>query len=195
MFALGSLNCSMADLTREQFDELLAWLDGDVERAARKYEQIQQRLVRLFASRGCVDAEALADETIDRVAGKVSWLKENYTGDPIFYFYGVAQKVYREWERKLRRKSELPTPKDVMELEEREREAQCLDDCSEQAPVESVGLVLRYYEGEKRVKIMNRQNLAKELGITLDALRIRAHRIRRDLRKCVIDCLERTREH
>ena len=54
---------------------------------------------------------------------------------------------------------------------------------------------MKYYEGEKQAKITNRRRLAEELGITLDALRIRAHRIRRELRKCVVHCLEQAPAH
>src|SRR5689334_18556794 len=54
-------------LSQEAFDALLDWLDSDREQAGIKYEDIRGRLVMMFAARGCVDAEDLADETINRV--------------------------------------------------------------------------------------------------------------------------------
>jgi DNA-directed RNA polymerase specialized sigma24 family protein len=52
-------------------------------------------------------------------------------------------------------------------------------------------LVLQYYQEEKGAKIEHRRAMAERLGIPLNALRIRAHRIRVALRDCVSDCLAR----
>ena len=78
------------DLTQENFDQLLAWLDPNREQAGRRYEDIRRKLVKIFVSRGCIIAEELADETINRVAMKVHEIVDTYTGDPALYFYGVA---------------------------------------------------------------------------------------------------------
>jgi len=48
-------------------------------------------------------------------------------------------------------------------------------------------LILRYYQGEQRAKIENRRALAERLGLTINALRIRASRIRSRLEACVIE--------
>jgi hypothetical protein len=42
-------------LTSEALDRLLEQLDSDRDRAAEKYEQIRQRLIKLFRWRGCLD--------------------------------------------------------------------------------------------------------------------------------------------
>jgi hypothetical protein len=39
--------------------------------------------------------------------------------------------------------------------------------------------------------IENRKKLAERLGVTLNALRARANRIRSNLEKCVVNCLKR----
>jgi DNA-directed RNA polymerase specialized sigma24 family protein len=186
----------MGELTKDQFDSLLAWLDADRDAAALKYEKIQLRLIRIFACRGCCEAESLADEVIDRVASKVEWLIVNYVGDPALYFYAVARNVYKEY---LRRNPRMglheQAVREVSNLEEDEQQYVCLTNCMEHLPAESSSLVIKYYEGEKQAKITNRKRLAEELGITLDALRIRAHRIRRELRKCVLLCLEQAPAH
>jgi hypothetical protein len=49
-------------------------------------------------------------------------------------------------------------------------------------------LVLAYYRQEKRAKIDHRKELAEERGMGMNALRIRACRIRAVLQKCVEDC-------
>jgi DNA-directed RNA polymerase specialized sigma24 family protein len=51
-------------------------------------------------------------------------------------------------------------------------------------------LVLKYYQEEKRARIDHRKRLAEKLGIAVNALRIRAHRIRASLEECVQKCLE-----
>jgi hypothetical protein len=49
-------------------------------------------------------------------------------------------------------------------------------------------LIIRYYYGEERVKIDNRQKLADELGISSKTLVVRALRIRKRLEECVERC-------
>ena len=68
-------------LSQEAFDALLDWLDPDREQAGMKYEQIRSRLIKIFTGRGCVDAEELADETINRVTRKLKEIQEEFTGD------------------------------------------------------------------------------------------------------------------
>jgi len=51
-------------------------------------------------------------------------------------------------------------------------------------------LILEYYREEKRAKINLRKNLAEKLGIECNALRLRVHRIRTELRPCVLKCLQ-----
>src|SRR6185436_6843907 len=96
-------------LTQEAFDALLSWLDADREVAARKYETIRQRLVTIFVCRKCVDAEDLADETINRVAAKLPEIAEDYVGEPAAYFCAVAHWVHQEYVRRVRkREAEIP---------------------------------------------------------------------------------------
>ena len=185
----------MGDLTQERFDRLLEWLDTDRDAAALTYEKIRLRIIRIFASRGCCDAETLGDETIDRVAAKVDWLILNYVGDPMLYFYGVGQNVYKESVRKKSRPDVPPPALGPTDFEEHEQQLECLDTCMENLSEDNASLAIRYYKGEKQAKIYHRKQLAAELGITLDALRIRAHRIRLELRKCVLHCLEEAAAH
>ena len=64
----------------------------------------------------------------------------------------------------------------------------CLEKCLTQLTDPNRELVLEYYQQEKRAKIDHRAELAKRLGIAANALRIRAHRIRQVLEKCVLQC-------
>jgi DNA-directed RNA polymerase specialized sigma24 family protein len=75
--------------------------------------------------------------------------------------------------------------------EDFEAEYQCLEACLGNVSGETRDLVVRYYEMEGQAKIERRKQLAVELGIAVNALRIRAHRIRLGLQRCVRNCLER----
>ena len=175
--------------TQEAFDSLLRWLDPDRDVAGRKYETIRLRLIKIFACRGCREADELADECINRVTSKVEELAKTYQGEPSLYFYGVANKLIMEYSRRSRVTPEmaaLPPPPDESDIEAYE----CLDECMNQFPTEIRELLLRYYQDEKQAKIDNRKQLARELGIGVNALRIRAHRIRIQLQQCVESCLE-----
>jgi DNA-directed RNA polymerase specialized sigma24 family protein len=176
----------MGDITQEQFDQLLDWLDADRDAAGLKYRNIQVRIIKILASRGCGEAEALADETFDRVAAKIEWLVADYVGDPALYFYAVANKIHQEY---LRKKPLPKLPPLLAEHEDNEEEFNCLEACLEKLSEKNRELVERYYQDEKRAKINSRKKLADALGITLDALRIRAHRIRKELQQCVLLCV------
>src|SRR5579863_10153854 len=56
---------------------------------------------------------------------------------------------------------------------------------------ESSQLIMKYYQGDKQARIEARRDLATRLGIPLNALRIRAHRIRVHLEGCVEQCTKR----
>ena len=186
------------DLTQEAFDRLLDWLDQDRNRAGQKYEVIRSRLIKVFVCRGCIVPEELADDTINRVAGKVQQIAETYVGNPALYFYGVADKIFLEYLRKM--PAPLPLapsgpgvecdPKPGEEAEPRHR---CLDRCVERLSAENRTLIMVYYGGQGQAKINMRKELARRLGIGANALWIRAHRIREALRKCMGDCLTRKR--
>lgn len=175
-------------LSQESLDALLDWLDPNREQAGQKYEEIRQRLIKIFTCRGCYEAEDLADETINRVSKKLTEIEEEFTGDPARYFYGVANKVHLEY---LRRKPLQPPPLVLVESDRLEEEFRCLEHCLGQLTPENHELVLQYYQDDGKEKIDQRKLLAKRLGIAPNALRIRAYRIRASLEECLFECLRR----
>ncbi len=164
--------------------ELKPWEIQDLQGLV--YEQIRRKLIRLFRWRGSEAPEELVDKTFDRVSQRLPDLT-SFVGDPSHYVCGVARLIFLESLRR-RRLPELPPE---IEKDERADEAlSCLDDCLEGIrPVERE-LILEYYRGEKRAKIDHRENLAKQLGTSVNSLRIQTCRIRRRLRKCVTVCLQ-----
>ena len=177
-----------ASSNQEAFDKLLAWLDPDRDKAGEKYSQIQFRLISIFACQGCCEPEDLADETLDIVMRKIEWLIENYEGDPALYFYGVAKKKHLE---QLRKKPPPKLPPPEPPSEEIDHAAECLDNCLEKLAAEDRKLVLRYHEETKGAKINLRKQLAAELGVTINALRIKIYHLHSDLRECIDVCLRK----
>lgn len=174
-------------LTAEEFDQLLGWLAPDRDAAARRYEQIRSRLIRIFVWRGCPAAEELADRTIDRVATKIGQIAGSYQGDRALYFYGVAEKIYLEHVKK---SSFSLNPLTHVSPDEVETKYRCLERCMERLSAQNRELILAYYGNFEGGTTSARKDLAERFGLGANALWIRAHRIREGLRKCVSDCFK-----
>jgi DNA-directed RNA polymerase specialized sigma24 family protein len=71
----------------------------------------------------------------------------------------------------------------------------CLERCLDELAPEDRSLVLAYEEGEKQARIQNRRRLAAELGITINALRIKVYRLHQQLEKCIELCLAELPAH
>ena len=169
---------------------MLTWLDADREVAGKKHEQIRHKLIKMFIGRGCPDPEELAAETLSRVTRKVQDIADTYEGDPLHYCYKVGYLVYLESIRKRPQPLPMPPPDPPEQVE---REYDCLEQCMKRLQPGDRDLVLQYYQQDKRAKIDHRKELADRLGIALNALRIRAHRIRLNLRRCMLECIEQER--
>jgi DNA-directed RNA polymerase specialized sigma24 family protein len=175
-----------AELTSESFNRLLGWLARDREGAGRRYEEIRSRLIKIFVCRGCSTPEDLADQTINRVAGKLEQIESTYVGNPALYFYGVAEKIFLEH---VRRESVPLRPVPPYSNEDAETKYECLEQCMDGLSMENRELILAYYGGEEGSKIRRRKDLAGQRGLGANALWIRAHRIRESLKRCVSRCI------
>lgn len=165
------------------FERFLYWLGSDRQTAGRKYETIRARLIMMFRARQCVFAEDLADATLDRVARKLTYITTEFAGDPARYFYGVAKKIYLEYQHEImtqRSKAgcSLPRPED----EDFENKLKQLDEALNAIPKADRELILTYYADGGKNKINNRRILAEQLGIGPNALRLRVYRIRRTIK-------------
>jgi DNA-directed RNA polymerase specialized sigma24 family protein len=175
-------------ITPEAFNTLLEWLDPDREEAGKKYEVIRGGLIKMFITRGCVEAENLADRTIDRVATKVKKIRETFVGNRSGYFYGVAHKIYLE-HVKIRREDPTEIDPSIAIPSNFGKELECLRECLKHLSREQLTLVLEYFLEESSAKIPHRKTLAAELGLDSGTLRIRVHRLRAFLESCVKKCL------
>ena len=120
-------------------------------------------------------------------------MADTYVGEPTPYFITVAHNVFREYMTNRRPHSELPPelPEPPGPDPDEELEYDCLEQCVQELRPAQRDLVLQYYRENKQAKIDHRKVLAEELGIGINALRIRAHRIRTALQDCVDRCLTR----
>jgi len=187
-------------LTPEAFERLLSSFDQDRERAGQKYEILRRKLLEFFEARGSHAPDEHADETLNRVARKLDEGEaiENLNN----YCYGVARFLLMEASRG-RAKEPIALDDDhaafgaIEEGDEqlrleRERRLDCFEECLRKLPGETRAFIVEYYREEKGLKIEQRKLLATRLNTTLNALRLRASRLRRELGTCINSCLSRS---
>src|SRR5215204_4296031 len=74
-------------LNQDAFDQLLNCFSSDRDKAAVQYDLAYRKVVRYFEWRSIVRAEACADETMDRVARRITECKQ--IDKPMAYIFGV----------------------------------------------------------------------------------------------------------
>lgn len=184
-------------LSPDAFRRFLEWLDEGADSGGQKYLEIRRRLVTFFDRKNCLTADELADETLNRVARRLEEEGKIESETPAKYCYITARFVFMEYLRA--KEKEGVALDDVLyqpvavkerdsEKELREKMLDCLERCTGKLETASREMIIRYYYGEERVKIENRRALAEKLGISVNALSIRACRIRGRLETCVGKC-------
>jgi len=188
--------------TQGAFRHLLEWLDEGVQSGGEKYLEMRRRLVLYFDRKNCLNPDELADETLNRVARRLEEEGGITDSPPARYCYIVARFVFLEFQRRpwnrqvsLDARPELadhppPAARDDEPVNDPGR-LECLELCLQKLRSEDRDVILEYYRGEKRVKIERRRSLAARLGVSINALSIRACRIRDRLEDCVKACYAR----
>ena len=180
------------ELTQEVWDSFIALLDADPERAGHRYESVRKKLIFFFRSRQCIPPEDWADEVLGRVIRKS--VEEEIRSFEL-YTLGIAKKVASEAYRDRANRSralELDLPAPVLDPEiwkEQDQRMNCLEECLQRLFARDRDLVLEYYRHVRQEKIQTKIKMAKELGISMGALRVRASRIRERLADCVKTCM------
>jgi len=174
------------------FQRFLDWLNGGVSSDGEKYLELRRRLVRYFDRKNCVAPDDLADETLNRVARRLREEGGVLDAAPAQYCYIVARYVFLENLRGLERRAvsleglpEIAAPESPTASAEDASHLRWLQPCLEKLPPGDRDLIFEYYRGEQRAKIENRRKLAARLGLTMNALSIRACRIRQRIEVCV----------
>jgi len=186
----------LRSISSSQFENFLRRLSPDRDEAGRQYEQLRRRLIALFTYRKCAEPDALADETLDRVALKIEGLAPpGAAADAARFAFGVAWNVARESFHAPRTPlslSDTPEPPDpAPPFDDRLADdvlRRCLQSCLRRLTAPDRELVLQYFRKEKRAKIEHRLALAMRLQITPNALRLRVSRITSSLRDCTSLC-------
>ena len=194
-------------LTQNAFDQLLTLLDSDREQAADRYEDLRQMLITFFEFRGSLHPEEQADETINRVARRMSEGQQINASSIETYAYAIARNIWREYiaqphrafssfDELLLSKHSHQSPRELKiqaaERDELEKRLDCLERCLQASPPQQRELITNYYQGEREAKIKSRKELAEALGVSLNALRIRASRLRDRIEECVNICLKQS---
>ena len=187
-------------LTQVAFTRLLEWLDDGTDSHGETYLEMRRRLVAYFDRRNRPTADALADETFNRIAKTLEKCGSIATTPPARYCYTIARFVLLEDLRRGRRSVQFDEVRGSKSIEwgrsdavdeaasAHERRLDCLDRCLLTLKPDQRELVVDYYRDAQRQRIDRRRELAAKLGITMNALGIRACRIRGTLEACVDTC-------
>ncbi len=171
---------------KEGFEALLTRLDADRGRAGERYEELRRRVIQLLAWRGSWHPEELGDEVLRRAGESL------FSGEPVrnleAYCAGIARLVLLEEQTSMR---EVPltgwhrqlTAPEYLTVDD--RRSQAFDSCLARLSESNRQLILSYYVGDGWEKIRQRRVLARSMAIPLNALRIRAFRIRAALERCI----------
>jgi DNA-directed RNA polymerase specialized sigma24 family protein len=173
----------------ENFELLLSWLAPDRDQAGEKYEQIRRNLLDYFRRREISDPLRLTDEVILRVTQKVDHVAKDFVGDPSAYFLAVARRVLAEW---WRRPVETELPENIPMFPTSETGArkelmlQSLEQCWVRLAPQEQNVLHRYCVETPPLKIArSRELLASEMNMSLNALRVMTHRLKKRLKCCI----------
>jgi len=188
-------------LTEVAFTRLLTWLDDGTDSRGERYLEVRRRLVAYFDRQNRPAPDTLADETLNRISKTLEKSGAIVTKPPLRYCYVIARFVLLEDLRRERRHVRFddvhhanvvawPPPAHVDDAAAfvKEQRLECLDRCLRKLKPEQQNLIVDYYGDARRQRIDRRRDLAARLGITMNALAIRAWRIRATLENCVGAC-------
>lgn len=187
-------------ITSESFARLLEWIDDGVDSDGKKYLDLRRKLVAYFDRKNSLSPDDLADETLTRVARRIEEEGKIETEAPAKFCYITARFVFLESLRDKKNKNvsideikaDQITANDASEEKNlKEKMLACLEKCVGELDETNRELIVKYYYGAERIKIKNRRVLADKIGISSNALTIRACRIRDKLEKCVGKCAEK----
>jgi hypothetical protein len=197
-FGSASIGPRSARIARmaESITPLVEWLDGSGDRSGGAYVAMHRRLVAYFSRKGCRNAEELADETLTRVGRRLREEGSITDVTPAHYCYIVARYVFLEWLRDPRRAEnqpadELPQTQALNRGDYDEALLATLDDCLGALSPGDRALLLEYYSGPAEQRMALRKALASRLGVTPNALAIRACRLRERVRSALASRMAR----
>jgi DNA-directed RNA polymerase specialized sigma24 family protein len=176
----------MMDKNQQAIEALLLRLEPHHPDPEKRYKQLRLKMVKFFAWRRCEDPDGLADETIGRTVKTLSTGEEIHAENPYAYIYGIAKYVFMEYIREKKKREIIlnDLPDHLQNYSEDSQD--CRRGCLQNLSKDKLSLLQQYYLGEE-----TRERLARSLNMSLNALRLQVHRLKRELRKCEEECLEK----
>jgi DNA-directed RNA polymerase specialized sigma24 family protein len=175
---------------RAGWDRLLELFPGDAAAKAAAFGRLRDRLVSFFRWKGGRAPDELADEVLARIATKLD------TGERVddlrAYALGVARLVYLESVKSDVREREALAQAPTHAEDPPDELLAALEECLRAMAPDDATLVREYLEGSGQARIDARAALAKRLETSLNALRIRAFRLRERLEACVRKGISKT---
>lgn len=177
----------------DPFAALLRHLSQGSEPGEAVYEKLRMRLIAFLRLHLPAEADELADLTLDRLAQRVA------SGTAIqnvhSYALGIARMVVFEARARFAREQssveeaaylqQALTPDPDTAGPDPEATDAALRGCLEKLGAPAAELILEYYVDSGSNRIEARRRLAQRLGLSLNALRNRALRVRAALEACV----------
>jgi DNA-directed RNA polymerase specialized sigma24 family protein len=171
------------DPDQTEFDKLFQLLEPEIESLTDRFRRFRFKLFKFFAWRHCEDPDNLADETIARLLKNVRAGQKISANNPYSYVYAIATNVYKE---SVRSKKKYGFTTDLAELKDeplRVIESDCQRECLAELPLEKQELLARYYLDDE-----DRKQIARDYGLSLNALRLQIFRIKLEMRQCRDEC-------
>jgi DNA-directed RNA polymerase specialized sigma24 family protein len=174
------------------------WEGGDRRGIVELFESLRGKLTLFFEARRCVDAEGLADATLERVIQKLC--EGTKVADLTRYSFGVAKNIIREDARRERARQKYVEEQTHRlravsgaeaddEAALREGRLRCLEECTTRLGERERWTLFEYYKLKGQAKLGHRREMAEQLDISREALTLRIFHLKQRLKKCINDCL------
>ncbi|HUR98011.1 MAG TPA: hypothetical protein VMZ26_08115, partial [Pyrinomonadaceae bacterium] len=183
-----SMSSVVDHLNVQSYPMLLAALSSDAQGAPEAYLKLRCALVRFFQLKGVDDAEKAADETVDRVSAKLG--EGVLVQDPVKYSFGVARLVFLEDLRKTEKTKkalrEFRSESERLSVAGDEDYYAHMRECFTKLSETNQTLLRSYFADLPRTQLdEQRRQIALGLGGSVNSVRLKIFRLRRQLEDCV----------
>jgi DNA-directed RNA polymerase specialized sigma24 family protein len=187
------------------FDLLLKSLHPNREKAAGNYEVLRLKIVSFLRWNGIETAEEDADVVFDRLLQRLQSgaVIHNLTSYALVTARHLLPEI-RSGQRRLNAALNDPTYRqsyvepsytgESVEPTLHERKSNCLRICLRGLSPSERRLILSYHQQKGQSNKLRRKSIAQKLGIDQNALRLRVHRIRLKLSRCIQGCTEQDKK-
>jgi DNA-directed RNA polymerase specialized sigma24 family protein len=136
----------------------------------------------------------LVDQAFDQTIKRLPHIIDDFQGEPAKYIYVVAIRLLAKYFEERSKIAPLPDPDLLPDPAQKpdleaERAFECIERCLSRLQPEQRRLFENYYREIKNAGKYRRQ-LAEELRLPIEALRLKAFRIKEIMRVCTEECLE-----